>query len=420
MNLQRPQTQLLILAGACALLLAGILAASSFQVQVLKNAAMLQSGKALFAPDVPNQDEWAAGLQTLYQVMDREADPYPTLQRIRELVAARWYQQSQWLKSQGKNWEDVFSYQEWTRIQFERTILDLWKASDSPNWYGLGRAAGRMGVWSLAAYFYQHALAANPDNSSLASLAYAQALLQLGKAQEAESTLLAARLDDPADQAQAGWLLTQAIAAQGRYAEAADLLQAVADDTPALVRTQEGARVAQAIEAHVPLALSPDLRAAWSNQISNLLINGGFEQGITGWGMRPVAGVNSTIDDERAYSGWQSLRVQFDGTEDVNFYQVAQTVPVQGGQQYQLSAHMWAEDLLGNLVLEVRAGDWFGGFTEPIMSGSTSGWQAVAHTFTAPADADEITVTVMRYGGNGPVSGTVWVDDIVLLPVAAQ
>ena len=93
---------------------------------------------------------------------------------------------------------------------------------------------------------------------------------------------------------------------------------------------------------------------------------------------------------------------------------------MQPRQKYQLSAEMWADGLAGDVALEVRAQDWFGGVTSPVMHGSSQGWQEVTHSFVTPENVNEVTVTIVRYGGNGLVAGTVWVDDIGMLPVSAE
>ena len=135
-----------------------------------------------------------------------------------------------------------------------------------------------------------------------------------------------------------------------------------------------------------------------------------------GWGMWPEPGSNSTIDDQRVYSGLQSFRVQFDGTRDVNYYQVSQLVAVQPGKAYKLFAQMWAEDFTGDLGIEARSGEWFGGNTTQV-HGSTGGWQLVTLVFTVPANVTSVGITLRRYNGHGLVSGTVWIDDIILEPM---
>lgn len=376
---------------------------------------MVRAAKALLGVDEVDEGQLNTARAELYQVMDVEDDAYDTLRRLREIEASRWYLLSNLLKEQGKDWEAVFSYQEWTRKQFDRTILDSWSAVHPVKWTDLGNSSARMGLWSLAAYFYRRALAVDYSDA-LARLNYAEALIRSGQVQDAESYLADLGFSDPVAQAKVDWLLTQCLVAQSRYSEAAQHFKAVIDKDSNLVRTREGADIGRQIKTNATFQEPAALGAAWNTETSNMIVNGGFEQGVNGWGMWPEPGTNSTIVNDRVYTGLQSFRAQFDGTQDVNFYQVSQKVLVQPGHEYQLSAQMWAEDMSGDVALEVRAGNWFGGVTGPTAHGSTEGWQTVTHPFVAPPYVNEVTVTIVRYGGNGVVSGTVWVDDIVMLP----
>jgi len=210
--------------------------------------------------------------------------------------------------------------------------------------------------------------------------------------------------------------LAQSFMAQGRQDEAARLIEKVAQHAPLLLQTIKGASIVRQVELNNALVINPDLRVAWTREERNLLTNGGFENGYYGWGMWPEAGSNSTIDDQRIYSGLQSFRVQFDGSRDVNYYQVMQEVSVQPGRLYKLSAQMWADDFNGDMGIDVRGGEWFGGNTIQV-HGSTGSWQMVDLVFTVPLDVTSIRITIRRYNGHGVVSGVVWIDDIVLEPM---
>ena len=401
------------------LLLTKSLTGNTFQFHLLANWAGLQATHGLLGKTGPDEVLLESARQTFYRALDTGYNPNAVLQRLREIESSYWYLQSQILKQQGQDWERVFTYQEWTHGQFDHTILGLWKSTDLPNWYGLGRAAERMQLWSLAAYFYQHVLEIEPARKTEAQFGLAQALLRLGRATAAEQYLSDGLPEDSPVQVQAQWLLAQSVAAQGRWSEAARLVEQVAQHAPFLLQTAEAAGIAGQIEAHVPLAISTDLRMAWEREERNLVINGNFENGYMGWGMWPEPGSNSTIDDQRVHSGLQSFRVQFDGSQDVNYYQVYQVVHVQPETDYQLSAYLWAESLTGYLGLEVRSNDWFGGNTVQVYD-STHGWQLVRRIFHTPPGVTEVSVTVRRYNGSGLVSGDVWVDDVVLQPIPDQ
>ena len=56
-------------------------------------------------------------------------------------------------------------------------------------------------------------------------------------------------------------------------------------------------------------------------------------------------GPQTGFDGQEKHSGKRSLRVSFDGSSDVAFYDVCQTVPADGGTAYELSAWMKSKDL---------------------------------------------------------------------------
>ena len=304
-HLRQARNLLFLSVAALSLLLVGQFFTPASQAQILTNTAMVRAAKTLLAPSRIDEGQVDAALTQLLAAMNMGADPYVMLRRLRNLEASRWYLQSQLLKENGKEWETVFSYQEWTRGQFDRTILDLWKATNSPNWYALGRAAGRIGLWPLATYFYRHALANDGSSSSQLDVNYAEALIRSGKQEEADSLLNAVKPTNPLEKAKIKWLLAQSLVAQSRYSDAVEPFEAVVSQAPALLNTEVGADIARQIEANVPMSIPTDIRSAWSVQASNLLVNGGFEQGIRGWGMWPEPGADHIIDDDQAYTGFE-------------------------------------------------------------------------------------------------------------------
>ena len=76
---------------------------------------------------------------------------------------------------------------------------------------------------------------------------------------------------------------------------------------------------------------------------NSMVWDGGFESDVAGeayaWRFaRNSRSAQISFDAQEQYSGKRSLRVSFDGSSDVAFYDVCQTVPAEAGTAYELSA----------------------------------------------------------------------------------
>ena len=156
----------------------------------------------------------------------------------------------------------------------------------------------------------------------------------------------------------------------------------------------------------------------------NLIVNGTFEQGLSGWNDfwsrtgtdRRLVGGSATLDGEQAHSGGKSVRIEHTGSQDWSFQQ-PDRLPVEPGQIYELSGWVRVEGE-GDVTLGVilhdqndKAIDWvYGGRT----TRATDGWLRLNSRFVIPRDAASI---VPRLIGNGP--STVWFDDVSLKPAGS-
>jgi alpha-L-arabinofuranosidase len=159
----------------------------------------------------------------------------------------------------------------------------------------------------------------------------------------------------------------------------------------------------------------------------NVLQNPGFEDDFNGWwyGGDP-AGVTTEIDTTLAHSGTKSLRIRFDGSENVDYYQVGQDVPVGPETTYLLQAYMRVDGVrayggVSLLVQDARGWDYLG-YSTPDMY-TTQDWTRVSTiAFTTPSETSALTIMVARSNRdwNSPISGTVWLDDVSLLRLPPQ
>ena len=142
----------------------------------------------------------------------------------------------------------------------------------------------------------------------------------------------------------------------------------------------------------------------------DLVVNGGFEQGRTGWSefWSRTPGGKAVLDAERVHGGKQALRVEHTGSQDWSFPQ-QRKLDVQPDQIYELTGWLWVEgggDATLSVILydaQSNAIDWsYGGQTVK----AADRWQPVRSRFLIPRGAATI---VPRLMGTGPA--TVWLDD---------
>ena len=77
----------------------------------------------------------------------------------------------------------------------------------------------------------------------------------------------------------------------------------------------------------------------------NLITNGGFEKekilgGGFDWKIEKVPGAEISFDPSVAFEGKSSLKIVFNGKENVDFYHVYQFVPLKSNTEYVLKANM--------------------------------------------------------------------------------
>ncbi len=157
------------------------------------------------------------------------------------------------------------------------------------------------------------------------------------------------------------------------------------------------------LHAHASVGMAPE----------NLLANGDFEQGLSGWNdlWTRTPGGRAVVDTAAPHGGSRSVHVSRTGSRDWSLQQ-AKALDVRPGQIYELSGWVRVQGK-GNATLCVtlrdqqdEAIDWtFGGRS----AHNADDWQQLRSRFVIPPGAKTI---VPRLIGNGP--GEVWLDDMVL------
>jgi len=161
----------------------------------------------------------------------------------------------------------------------------------------------------------------------------------------------------------------------------------------------------------------------------SVLWDGGFESGETGltytWNFSPNAhGVQIGLQSQEKHSGSRALRVTFDGRSNLSFHDVCHLVPVDPATSYRFSAWVRTRDLSTDQGVHFILGAVAGG--APLITKDALGsedWNQFIADWTSPAGAREAMVCLARLQSDQPdnkIRGTLWVDDVALVPVASE
>jgi hypothetical protein len=158
----------------------------------------------------------------------------------------------------------------------------------------------------------------------------------------------------------------------------------------------------------------------------NLITNGGFELdkllgGGFDWKIAKVKGTEISFDTSVAFEGKRSLKIAFDGKENVNFYHVYQYLPLRPETEYTLKASIKSDKITTRSGVRIEIvgiggiGPRLYSASEPI-TGSNE-WKEQTFTFKTPAGSQGGVIRVRREETQKLdrfIGGTVWIDDIQL------
>lgn len=154
------------------------------------------------------------------------------------------------------------------------------------------------------------------------------------------------------------------------------------------------------------------------------IVNGGFEEELAqagfGWIARDVEGAKWERDDEIAYQGRYSLRIDFNGKENVSYRHLWQLVPAEPGARYRLRGQ-WR-----GAYVTTRSNPYFQMYSVGAEKNRSArceskrltwGWQPFEMNLTVPEDARFLKVRLRRNKTealDNLISGTIWLDEIGL------
>ena len=155
------------------------------------------------------------------------------------------------------------------------------------------------------------------------------------------------------------------------------------------------------------------------------LYNGDFETEPSGssfdWRIDTRPGVGTAWDANVAHTGKHSLRIRFDGKENIAFNQVSETAFVTPGR-YRFEAFIRTEAIttdqgIGFHLIGDRNGPGRVDVNTERLVG-TNDWKKVEQTITVPRDMELLHVQVVRQPSlkfDNQINGTAWIDSVRLV-----
>jgi len=162
---------------------------------------------------------------------------------------------------------------------------------------------------------------------------------------------------------------------------------------------------------------------------NNLITNGNLQadilNGAFDWRVYPVSGVGVSQDSTGPVPDVRSLRVEFDGTQNLYYGSVLQFVPAQPRTKYKFSVFCRSQDLTTDAGLSIQISDAYDstkilGSTEPLIG--TTPWSDQSFSFETPPETRLLIVRVVRVPSqkfDNKIAGAFWLSRVSLTPVPA-
>jgi hypothetical protein len=173
---------------------------------------------------------------------------------------------------------------------------------------------------------------------------------------------------------------------------------------------------------NLPTLLQPQGSVLWDPSFESGIMNEPFA-----WNFKPLEeGVHTEYDTQEKLSGKQSLRLTFDGKHNPSTEVACALGVVTPGTKYLFSGWVKARELAGDegVRFHLRA---VGNINVPVTSTKdirgTATWTLVDAQWTAAPGVHRIEVCISREPSTNAdihISGDAWVDDVTLVPEAAE
>jgi hypothetical protein len=157
---------------------------------------------------------------------------------------------------------------------------------------------------------------------------------------------------------------------------------------------------------------------------NNLITNGNLQadilDGAFDWRVFPVSGVAVAQDSTGPSVGTRSLRVEFDGTQNLYYGSVLQFVPAQPRTKYMFSAFTRSQAVTTDAGVGVQISDGYDpnkilGSTDPLIG--TTPWSEQSFSFETPSDTRLLILRIVRSPSqklDNKIAGAFWLSHVSL------
>ena len=148
------------------------------------------------------------------------------------------------------------------------------------------------------------------------------------------------------------------------------------------------------------------------------MANGGF-----GWRYHDAKSAQISRDNRIRYQGDYSLHIKFDGTENIHYHHIDQTVPVMPGVRYRLTGYWRGEAITTRSGVFIEAYSPAGkknSYFRTEARRASWGWELFELQIPVPSDSNFITIRVKRNPTDALdqlIGGEFWLDGLMLEPV---
>jgi len=167
-----------------------------------------------------------------------------------------------------------------------------------------------------------------------------------------------------------------------------------------------------------------------SRNDDSLVFDGGFEKDISGggfgWQQADVPGSDFDFDSDIKHGGGRSARIEFDGTQNLNYQSLFQQVLVTPGTHYRFRGYLRTEQIQTDSGLRFEIVDPKDPKSLDILTPNergTQAWTLEEADFTPGPKTHLIQIRVFRAFSqhlDNKIRGTVWVDDVGIFPAGAK
>jgi tetratricopeptide (TPR) repeat protein len=327
------------------------------------------------------------------------------------------------------------------------------------SWMELAVAYEALGQTARARDAFEKAQSSHPISSEVA-WRYGNFLLRQGDIFEAFAEIRRALVTDPSltvvgvseclkASKDLPRILTEVLPAQNRYYLIAldyflsqhqtDAALTVWDRLLGLKQTFEMAQVVPLVNELIGQNHVEDAQRVWRQALrasswpqdeggsSSLIFNGGFEHDLLNggfdWREVPVPGAAFSFDSSVVHSGTHALRITFDGSTNLDFQNLRQFLVVDPRHRYHFAAYLRTQAISTDSGIRFAIYDASRPAALQIITSDlvgTHSWSLVETELTTGPETRLLTIVLQRVPSwkfDNKLGGTVWVDDVSLVPV---